>query len=168
MNHVLIPASVEGGISPLICASKDCPYAVLENGGAGVVHASICTLCKKCEFSIEGEPEETASEVPGLTAQELHNVTKFLSEDPKISSSILGQHQFLRKENRIPLVILISSKTLNAALDTVCQTAERKQLLISHYLCEGGPLCTILGCPVYFSSKLTLSPVQVVGEIQWR
>jgi ferredoxin len=153
---------------PLIIAPDFCPYAVVEidteqEKEIKIVSPQLCILCKKCEFI-----SDVVSE--GASSEELTRITKFFIEfNTKIANSISGQQFFLSKENRIPLVILISPILLDQCLQYACNNnseriEELKNYIISHEI----PICFILGCPVYLSRKLTKTPIMVVGEIIWK
>ena len=153
-----------------IIAPEHCPYqspAASVYGdkvdSTGVVSPLLCLLCKLCEFTPDGVD---LSEFSGLIKDKF---VRYLIEDNyEVSASISGQNQYLRKEARLPLVILISSEVLDKMLIHVFPVIEERMKVHSLILLNEVPLCYILGCPVYFNRKLTRSSIQVVGEIMWK
>ena len=127
------------------------------------IHPSICALCKKCEFLTEDISD-------GISDVDRSKIVKYLVEfNSKIANSISAQNLYLTKENRIPLMIIINFDTLSQCLQYVYNNDSKKIEETKNYiLLHNYPICYILGCPVMFSNKLTKSPIQVVGEIQWK
>jgi hypothetical protein len=153
---------------PLIIAPDFCPYAITEidveqEKEIKIISPQICNLCKKCNFV-----SETISE--GITIEESSKIAKYFTEfNTKIASSISGQQLYLSKENRIPLVILISSILLDQCLQYTCNNNnERIEELKNYIILHETPICFIIGCPVYLSRKLTKTSIMVVGEVIWK
>lgn len=123
-----------------------------------VVHASICQLCRLCEFQ---RNDDTL-----LNENDLRLVGDTLTNDKDLLLSIVNQAKFLRKNDRIPLAILISFETLRNAVYKVYEGSHFDKKLAA-FSNSAAPICFIVGIPVYFSTKLTKSPAQVVGEVEW-
>jgi hypothetical protein len=132
--------------------------------GKRIVDASICNLCKVCTFVSEVRGAPATEPTPA----EREAFLRFLTvENREISSSILGQRQYLAKSERLPIMVIVSAELLDLLLrSTVPEDARRQRL--QAYFVTGGPLCDVLGCPVYFSLRLTKALVQVVGEVEWK
>jgi len=145
-----------------IFAPDFCPYKIYPGIDHPVVDASLCPLCKICTFVPEtvdlADPMENEREEFG----------KHLLSDTSISSSISGQREFLIRQGRIPLALLISPTVFDDLLKKVVNDKSRREKLHSYFLLNESPLCTVSGVPVYFSRKLTKSNVQLVGEIEWK
>ena len=123
----------------------------------------MCPLCKICTFVPAGEMD-----LPEITASERQAFIDYLMKEPKLASMISGQHAYLLKEDRIPLAVLISAQVLDGML-VVAIPQENRRLFAHRCVITGEePICHVLGCPVYFSPKLTRSLIQVVGEVSWR
>jgi hypothetical protein len=129
-----------------------------------LVHPSLCAICKFCTFVNDVvAPEELVS------AKDREAFADYLTHvNMKVGSSILAQRQYLTKTDRLLLVILLSAELLQEMLDVLVFDLNRKHQLFSYFLNEEVPVCSVLGCPVYVSRKLTKSQVQVVGEVEWR
>ena len=124
-----------------------------------VIHASICKLCGLCEFFTSGD-ETLVSE------EDYHKLTDVLTNSKELLTTVMNQVRFLQKNDRIPLAIMISFETLQ---NTVYQAFEgshfdKKLAALSN---SNAPICVIAGLPLYFSSKLTRSPVMVICEVEW-
>jgi len=128
-----------------------------------IVDPKLCPLCKICTFV----PESHAIDSEELTKDENKMIADFLSSDKDLGVSISGQMQYLAKERRMVIAMLISGDTLDRALSIVAHK-ERAEKLRKYFLYNQTPVCYIAGAPVYFNSKLTQSPVQVVGEVKWK
>ena len=152
------------GTGPYIKAPEHCPYAAVDTSYSDIltmsVNSSICPLCKLCDFSL---PKESLD----IKTEEFVNYLTLLNTS--ISISINNQNYFLRKNDRIPLVVLISPSILDSMLNVIyLNNPEMLYKVKAHFLSSESPLCYILGCPVYFSRKLTKSEVMVVGEVSWK
>jgi hypothetical protein len=126
----------------------------------------ICALCKLCTFV----PKTNQLSTEELTESDRDVLIQFLTNvNTPIANSIAGQHQFLSSKQRQAVVILISAEVLDESLIVLTKDEpERYHALKSNIILSESPICYILGCPVYFSSKLGDTPVQVVGAITWR
>jgi hypothetical protein len=169
---------------PYIIAPDYCPYKKQEkdvqmeltenalNGGGyyfndidtGIytVHSSICSLCKRCNFT-----STTLKPEMDIKTEEF---VKYLTLiNTKVSVSINNQNYFLRQKDRIPLVILISPEIFDSMLNLIYRdNNELLNQVKSYFINTESPFCYILGCPVYFSRKLTKSNVMIIGEIEWK
>jgi len=155
-------------VGPHIIAPEHCIYRYWDSSGEGgcnykeayIVHPSVCSICKLCDFT---------SDIKDLTLY----VDKFINYltlvNTEVSTSINHQSFFLRKNDRIPLFILINPEIFDSMLKWSYQEEDEiYQKVHAYYLNNEIPLCYILGCPVYLSRKLTKSKVMVVGEIEWK
>jgi len=126
--------------------------------GYRVIHASICRLCKLCEFYTSGD--ETV-----LLAEDYHKLVDILTSK-EFLTTVMNQVRFLQKNDRIPLAILISFETLRNAAYQAFEGShfDKKLAALSN---SNALICVVAGLPLYFSEKLTRSPVQVVGEVEW-
>ncbi len=130
-----------------------------------VVRPGLCCICKLCTFvpNIEG------LQITSPTATERDAFQEYLAhKNLKISASLSGQHQYLMKQDRLPIAIFISRVLYDEMIKEVVEDGQRRQSLLGFFLNEEIPLCHILGCPVYLSKKLTKSNIQVVGEVEWK
>ncbi len=152
-----------------IKAPDFCPYKAYKVKGEResyeqgyVIHPSTCALCKLCNF-VSTSSKDFPEPLPSKFVEYLTLINE------ETSASILKQNSFLRKKDRIPLAILINPEVFNMMLKLVYKDDEDiyKQVY-SYYLTNETPICFILGCPVYFSRKLTKSKVMVVGEVEWK
>jgi hypothetical protein len=125
------------------------------------VNASICPLCRLCEFHSQDTPVETLP----LMKDDRQLVHRAISADQQIMASILKQIRYLQTKGRSALVVLMSYN----ALQTVVSGAgyEDGELALNRVTSMEGPICVVYGVPLYFSQLLTRSPVQVVGEVEW-
>lgn len=145
---------------PYIKAPSYCPYKFYDNS-RWCVHSSLCPLCKMCEF----EPDSFERGIELKTDEFIKYLTLI---NTQVSKSINGQIRYLQKENRIPLVILISPEVFDSMLKLIYRDdIEMYNLVHSYFLNKEIPLCYISGSPVLLNRKLTKSTVQVVGEIEW-
>ena len=145
---------------PTIKAPDFCPY----RDPIGWVSPTMCPLCKICTFVPKTVPLDLE-----ITQAEKDAIAKFLTLDNKIiSASLSGQNQYLQKQGRLPLVVLISFPLFESCLRVAAPANERFEVLKSHFLMSEEPISWIMGCPVYYNSKLTQSQVQLVGEIVWK
>ena len=111
----------------------------------------------------------TSSFPSALTAEEKHAFGEYLAHtNLKLAASLSGQNQYLSKNDRLPLLILISKLTYDGMADALIKDASRRQAILGYLLLQEVPVCYVMGCPVYLSPKLTRSKVQVVGEIEWK
>ena len=153
---------------PYIEAPEWCPYQFNETvAGASkpIVHSGLCSLCRVCTFvSRETHfPLEEPTERERLQFDTYLTTTNF-----KLSTSVAAQFHYLRSvKSRIPLVVLVNTITLRAMLRATCEPARELQLM-QYFANQEAVICHILGCPVYYSRKLTQSDIQVVGEVAWR
>ena len=131
------------------------------------IHPSMCVICKYCTFV--SEFEESSRDPLPIQAYEREAFIKYLVEfNSKIANDILLQHKYLLSKFRTPFAIFISP-TLLANMLEYCGMQETRKLVIQNIVFyKEQPLCTIVGCPVYVSRKLSRVPVQVVGEIKWK
>lgn len=143
-------------VAPEFCTFKE------KKGNVYSVHPSLCSLCKRCDFYVDFSDHNFL-----LSKEEIRSY--LLEIDSESSSSISSQISYLKRESRIPLAILISSVQLMKMLKhfTVDKPLQY-QHLFSYYINSNSALCYACGCPVFFSSKLSQSLIQVVGEVRWR
>ena len=135
-------------------------------GTYNIIHPIICTACKYCTFlpNIEGNFTEDLS----IQDYETEVFIKYLIEfNSKIANDILTQHKYLLSKYRTPIAMFISPSILSQILEYAGVQEKRKLSIQSIVFYKEQPLCTIMGCPVYVSRKLSI-PVQVVGEVKWK
>lgn len=152
-----------------IIAPSFCPYRHCEERSDNLpifdytVYPSLCVLCKICTFV----PESTITgEV--LTADNRARIFEYLtSGNAKVAGSISGQIAYLRKEERIPISILISPVLFDHMVLTLFPDISIQNTVKNYYFSVDEAICYVHGCPVYLSRKLTKSLVQVVGEVEW-
>ena len=143
-----------------IKAPDFCPY----RSGTGTVNPALCPLCKICTFVPETVPLDLE-----ITQTEKDAIAKFLtSENKVVSASLSGQNQYLQKQGRLPLVVLISYPLFESCMRAAATSNERFEALKSHFVMSEEPIAWIMGCPIYYNNKLTQSQVQLVGEIVWK
>jgi len=148
---------------PYILAPEHCPYKNYMNGTDTTVHPSMCPLCKMCNF-ISG-----VTEISTINATEVKAFQEYLSHSNKqVSSSLLAQIQFLRKNDRIPIAILVSDALLGSMLSECIEDPDRRSVIKSILLNKYHLICYVAGSPTYYSRKLTKSNIQAVGEIEWK
>ncbi len=164
---------------PFIIAPSHCPYKVqekdvhreytskmdgyslvVEDLDVFTVNSSICPLCKLCDFTLPKEEIEFKTE----------EFVKYLNLiNTNISVSINNQNYYLKKNERIPLIILINPSVFDSMLNLIYKDDKDTLYKVkSYFLTNESPICHILGCPVYLSRKLTKSEVMVVGEVSWK
>jgi len=150
-------------------APSFCPYAEKEHFGTVMnirmpsISPVICSVCKICTFvpSIDTPLE--------LSVQEKDKCKEYLMRfNTKLSNVITKQISYLLNKSRSPLAILITANVLENILSYSVNNKERRDTLLHHFIDEESSLGTIHGCPIYFSRKLTLSVIQVVGETEWK
>lgn len=125
----------------------------------------ICSVCKICTFV----PSIDTSLELELSVQEKDKCKEYLTNfNGKLSKIINRQISYLLNKERSPLAILITANTLQNMLEYVIENKKRRDALFHYFIEEESSLCSIHGCPVYFSRKLTLSIIQVVGEVEWK
>ena len=147
----------------VIKAPTWCPYQY-EEQGEHAVNSSICPLCRICTFVPLTVPLDVE-----ITQVERDAIAKFLTQDNKVvSASLSGQNQYLQKQGRLPLVVLISFPLFESAMRAAVPVDERFEALKGHFLLSEEPICFVMGCPVYYNPKLTQSQVQLVGEVAWK
>lgn len=145
----------------LIKAPDFCPY---QDRDLATISPVICQVCRICTFVPAGIPIDS-----GLTDLDRAKFATYLVETNKqLAGSISGQIAHLRKNDRLPIGILISAETFLEMVKTMGYDTLRKQAVIDHIMLVGDPLAHVAGCPVYYSSKLTKTPIQVIGEIDWK
>jgi hypothetical protein len=151
----------------IIKAPIHCPYKYKFSKGEGefyeeifVVNSSICTLCRLCNFKSK----------LSIDIKEKEFVKYLTYQNEEVYDSILRQSSYLRKNNRIPLIILISPVVFDCMINFVYRdySQEDRNAIKSYFFTKEKPICYILGCPVYLSPKLTKSSIMVVGEIEWK
>ena len=133
--------------------------------GKFLVRPGLCCICKICTFvpDIEGLP------LTSPTQEEKDAFQEYLAHNNfRISASLSGQHQYLLKQDRLPISIFISRELYDVMAIDVIKDEQRRQFLLGYFLNEESVICHILGCPVYLSKKLTKSNIQVVGEVEWK
>lgn len=146
---------------PYIKAPEHCPYKYTEFDAPGV-NSSLCPLCKLCDFTVDNVEELK------LLSTECANYLTLLNED--VYRSITKQSNYLVKQNRIAVAILISAELFDMMINIVYrnESKEQRKLVRAHFINNLSPICFILGSPVYLSLRLTKSQVQVVGEVEWQ
>ncbi len=154
-------------LSSLFFASSDSSFGVpltLEENSLFVnkIHPGICSLCKYCTF--------VSQITEDITEEDTEMFVKYLTEfNSRISSSITRQMNFLLTTGRQPLSITLSANILQQMLQyRFPNDVPKQQKLLSQYSINESLLCRAFGLPVYINSKLTKSPVMVVGEIEWK
>jgi len=86
-----------------------------------------------------------------------------------LANIINSQISYLAKKGRAVLAFLVSANVLNSMLNCVNEANEtRANALFHYYVEEEIPIFYLHGSPVYFSRRLTMSPLQVVGEAPWK
>ncbi len=164
---VKVKLEVLGNGGSYIKAPDFCPYkeAIGFSDGQTIyqVPAALCPLCRRCDFTIE----DTSL---GITQNERDKCHAYFTHfNTKIANSISGQQLYLTKENRLPLIILVNINLLDQCLQYVCNNnKQRIEEIKNHLIFNETPICHVIGCPVVLSNKLTKSPIQVVGEVQWK
>lgn len=169
MTKIVLEVLSNGKIKP----PDFCPYKTVYNrvlisgrivSEDTMVDPHLCVLCRLCTFV-----PKTAIVDTGITREEQEALARFLTATCKeTSSSLSGQNQYLAKEGRVPLAVLMSYSLFEDALHAISTSEEHYKALHSHFSIVEEPLCYVMGCPVYLSRKLTKSRVQVVGEITWK
>lgn len=153
-----------------IAAPSFCPYAVRDvdqRQKLGVTLASIsptiCSVCKICTFV-------PSIDTPlGFSAREKSKCKVYLTSfNTKLSNIIKKQVSYLMNKGRSPLAILITANVLENILGFSVEGKERRDALLHHFMDEESSIGDVYGCPIYFSRKLTLSVIQVVGETEWK
>lgn len=142
-----------------IVAPDFCPYKIIETDGISV-DPSLCPLCKSCEFI----PETIVNE-DIIDKQKFIN---YIMNDYKLAANLSGQNQYLIKNGRIPLAILMSGEIFQKMILNIYFDIDIRQKVYTYFMLHEDPICHMMGCPVYLSSKLTRSEMQVVGEIEWK
>jgi len=148
-----------------ILAPEHCPFSVaIENGileGQMMVQVSLCSMCKLCDFQVQ-----QVSSVDVLAVEEARTlVRQAVLADQSLLESCMKQIKYLQRKERIPLIVLISFDALKKAV--IATGAPEGLRALNRVLVMEGPICVISGVPLYFSDKLTRSPIQVVGEVEW-
>lgn len=165
-----VPLKVVGNTNR-IEAPDFCPYASSDFYKVNEIHSiavrvispDICSVCKICTFV-------PISEGPAiLTEEETKRCIDYLTSfNGHLSNIVSGQISFLTKKNRSVLALLISANILDNTLAYAVEDDRRREALFRHYTADETPIFYLYGSPVYFSRKLTLSPIQVVGEAPWK
>jgi len=164
-----VPLKVIGN-SNRIEAPEFCPYAedeidpFLLQTVVRSISPIICSVCKICSFVPEVEGSLT------LTSTEKEKCISYLTKfNTHFANIINGQISYLAKKNRAVLAFLISANVLNNVLNYANDTNEaRANALFHYYIEEEVPIFYLHGSPVYFARRLTMSPIQVVGEAPWK
>ncbi len=150
-------------------APEFCPYKVTDIENKDIksrVSSSICNICKFCTFVTELEKIEKVE----LSEGERERFIKYLTEiNTKASSSLFAQKQYLTKNNRLSLFLLLSpSLSLQAFQFIFSPDVKKAKEYFSYYLYNELPICSIYGCPTYIARKLAKSQLQLVGEVSWK
>jgi len=132
-----------------------------DEGQIMAVHASVCRVCRFCEFHFQTTPDGDVFSLED--AKKL--VQRAILADQLVLASILKQIRYLQTKDRSALVVLMSYGTLQESV--IKSGYENGELALNRVLSSDGPICMIYGVPLYFSQLLTRSPVQVVGEVEW-
>lgn len=160
-----VPLKIIGNTNR-IEAPSFCPYAEVNTSKGKVertISPIICSVCKICTFvpSIDMPLE--------LNIEEKNRCKEYLTSfNGRLSNIINKQISYLLNKERSPLAILITANTLQNMLEYAIENKKRRDALFHYFIEEESSLCSIHGCPVYFSRKLTLSIIQVVGEVEWK
>ncbi len=153
------------GNGPYIKAPSHCKYSIIGSdsrlGLSSTVHSTVCNLCKLCNFFISDFENVNVSQ------EERDKIQSYLVSYPEVSSSLLRQQRFLLQKNRLPLLVLLSGDCCEKVFQNIFDK-ERAFRLLSYYSLHESPICYVIGCPVYYSRKLTKSSIQVVGEAEWK
>jgi hypothetical protein len=128
---------------------------------------SICALCKYCTFIPDIE-NNFIQESPILDTEREVFIKYLVEFNSKIANDLLLQHKYLLSKNRTPIAIFISPSLFSQMLEFAGIQEKRRLTVYSIVFYKEQPVCTILGCPVYVSRKLSRTPAQVVGEIAWK
>lgn len=168
MPKVLLEINTAGKvIAPDFCPYKelDIEFRITHVDDRFLIRPGICCICKFCTFVPDIENLQSFSPM----VQEQEGFQEYLAhKNLKVSSSLSGQHQYLMKQDRLPIAIFISRLLYDEMVREVVKDEQRRQSLLGYFLTEETPLCHVLGCPVYLSKKLTKSNIQVVGEVEWK
>lgn len=153
----------------LIKAPDFCPYKAIYNTDTFhqdplySVNASICPLCKICEFEHISANIGISNE---FTKEDRAKITQNMQENQAFLNSALRQISYLKENDRLPIAIFINFAFLQEIIELSLPQSKHNPA-ISILTETDGPLCLISGIPVYFNRKLTKSTVQVVGEVEW-
>jgi len=130
------------------------------------VSPSLCAVCKYCTFLIDISTDEHCD----LSVFEKEKFIKYLTEtNTQVSSALIAQKQYLSKQNRAPLAILLTPSLALQAFQYICSpNAEQAKVKFNYYRFHESPICEVYGCPVYVSRKLSKSFIQLVGDIVWK
>lgn len=148
---------------PYVNAPDFCPFQE-----DGKIHSSVCQLCKYCDFTPEIDTDIKVTSIPKKVQESIAHFMCF--KDTSSMNLLTSQSNYLRKKDRIPIIIVTSVAFFNKVID-VLKLEHSSELLNSvQYLAieKNQAICKILGSPVYVSSKLTRADIQVVGEIEWQ
>jgi len=162
---IKVPLKVIGN-SNKIEAPAFCPYKVFDISPMifkNTISPSVCAVCKICTFvpEIEGPVQ--------LTEEEKKKCIEYLTKfNTHLSNIINSQISYLVKKNRAVLSFLISANVLDNTFHYVTGSDERAHALFSYYVNEEVPIFYLYGSPIYFARRLTMSPIQVVGEAPWK
>ena len=144
--------------------SMECmPWGIIPIDQRYGIHASVCKLCKICDFeSILDE-----SENPNVFSKvQVNLVVNGLLKNEEFLDSVMRQIRFLQKTDRSPLMVLLSfsfvEKLIKDTLEEVYWTDA-----ITYFTQNTFEIHNIAGIPVYFSRKLVKTPIMVIGEIEW-
>ena len=95
---------------------------------------------------------------------------KYLTEfNSKVNSVITGQMSYLSSKERISLCILIRPDLAEQMLGYAFPgDVIKQQQLLSYFAVQQALVCEVYKMPVYVSTKLSKSILQVVGEVEWK
>ncbi len=152
-----------------IKAPEHCPYRILSDyatGNVWDVSVTLCPICKLCNFMPD---VDISNQTNSITQQDRDSISLYFTQkNKKVANAMLAQFQYLVKEEKTPLLMIIQWKLLQEALDNVIQDFEKRKCVEQYFLLNDAIICYCMGCPVYVSKKLSKTLLQVVGEIQWR
>jgi len=126
-----------------------------------VVNASICALCKMCEFVQELDEEVSISNT------DIDKMLKAIIAYQPLMESFAKQSHYLQRNDRVPMAAFLSFGTLQEIVYSAFQDIHREKVL-NYFTSLESPLCIIANVPLYFNRLLTRSAVQVVGEVEWQ
>jgi hypothetical protein len=155
-----------------VIAPSFCPYAEKElvegtkvtNNERLIVRPGLCCICKLCQFVPTDIPI-----IKEIMQSEKDSIAIYLTQqNKKVASAMLAQFQYLVKEEKSPIAMIIVWNLLQEALKSVIEDIDRMKQLEQYFLLNDVAICYCMGCPVYVSKKLSKTLLQVVGEIYWR
>jgi len=134
--------------------AEDCDYKI--------VNASICTLCKKCDFISE------VSNDFSISLDDMDKIKTSIISNKSLMESFMKQINFLQKKDRIPIAAFISFSSLQNVICSIFDDNYSNKIINYIINAVESPLCIVYGIPLYFNRKLTKSEIQVVGEVEWK